>query len=593
MKKLLTAALIIISLMLMLASCDSISDIIGGNDEPEITVSDDGYLVVDGVKTEHKVDKDATVTLDSDGYVIVDGKKTEYKVHTADNISVDDDGYLTVNGVKTEHRVDNKEYVITVNSDGYVVVNDVVTKYNVVEFECQHIFDTETVEATCTEAGYEVRTCQYCNIKTVNNKVDALGHDFSKAYNVDGDYHWYDCPRCDEILNKGYHIADDNGCCTTCGIPLSSTPGVIYDIPADGTYAEVMTYTGTATKVRIAAEYEGLPVKNIYSEAFKDNKSITSVVIPDSVVGLGDWAFYGCTSLTSVTIGNSVTSIGDSAFYKCTSLTSVTIPNSVTSIGSYAFAYCDSLTSVTIPDSVTSIGYSAFHNCNSNLYSEYECGTYVGDEDNPYAVLIGLTYNNLSTYKINEATKHIAYGVFNDCKRLTSITIPDSVTSIGSRAFAGCDSLTSVTIGNSVTSIGDYAFAGCDSLTSVTIPNSVTSIGDRAFYNCTSLTSVTIPNSVTSIGSYAFSSCSGITSVTIGNSVTSIGERAFYSCTSLTSVTIPDSVTSIGDNAFIYCSSLTSIKYRGTQAEWHAISKGERWDVNTGNYTITYNYTEE
>ena len=179
---------------------------------------------------------------------------------------------------------------------------------------------------------------------------------------------------------------------------------------------------------------------------------------------------------------------------------------------------------------------------------------------------------------------------------LTSVTIPNSVTSIGSYAFESCYSLTSVNIPNSVTSIGDGAFQGCHGLTSVTIsditawlsisfagsesnplcyayhlflngeevkdltiPNSVTSIGDYTFHGCSSLTSVTIPNSVTSIGNSAFAFCSNLTSVTIPNSVTSIGGYAFQRCSSLTSVTIPNSVTSIGYAVFSGCSSLTSI----------------------------------
>ncbi len=179
---------------------------------------------------------------------------------------------------------------------------------------------------------------------------------------------------------------------------------------------------------------------------------------------------------------------------------------------------------------------------------------------------------------------------------MTSVTIPNSVTSIGNYAFSGCSGLTSVTIPNSVTSIGGSAFYNCSGLTSVTIPNSVTSIGNIAFRGCSGLTKVNItdivawcnitfgdmdanplscakhlfvndvevtelaiPNSVTSIGDYAFYGCSGLTSVTIPNSVTSIGRSAFYGCSSLTSVTIPNSVTSIGNNAFRGCSSLTSL----------------------------------
>lgn len=130
------------------------------------------------------------------------------------------------------------------------------------------------------------------------------------------------------------------------------------------------------------------------------------------------------------------------------------------------------------------------------------------------------------------------------------ITIPNSVTSIGSGAFEECYGLTSITIPNSVTSIGDWAFDQCSCLTSITIPNSVTRIGDGAFSGCSNLTSITIPNSVTSIGDYAFSGCSRLASIIIPNSVTSIGDYAFYNCSGLTSINIPDGVTSIGNYAF-------------------------------------------
>lgn len=148
---------------------------------------------------------------------------------------------------------------------------------------------------------------------------------------------------------------------------------------------------------------------------------------------------------------------------------------------------------------------------------------------------------------------------FRECTSLKSVTIPDSVTSIGAQTFYNCTSLTSVTIPNSVTSISANVFQNCYSLTSIVIPDSVTSIGSTTFSECRSLTSVVIPDSVTSLGMYAFQNCPNLKSVIIGNSVTTIGDGAFSGCYCLTSVTIPDSLTSIDYQAFQYCYSLTSV----------------------------------
>ncbi|MCP4930002.1 MAG: leucine-rich repeat domain-containing protein [Gammaproteobacteria bacterium] len=154
---------------------------------------------------------------------------------------------------------------------------------------------------------------------------------------------------------------------------------------------------------------------------------------------------------------------------------------------------------------------------------------------------------------------------FSDCYNLTSITIPDSVTSIGELAFAH-SRMTSITIGNGVTSIGKRAF-GYAGMTSITIGNSVTSIGEWAFSDCPNLTSLTIPGSVTSIGGFAFNDCKSLTSITIGNGVTSIGRYAFQYCYKLTSITIPDSVTSIALKAFYNCRNLTAVTFLGDAPE--------------------------
>ena len=367
-------------------------------------------------------------------------------------------------------------------------------------------------------------------------------------------------------------------------------------------------------------------VTSIGTAAFSDCTSLTSVTIPNSVTSIGGSAFYGCTNLTSVTIPTGVTSIGNSAFYKCTSLKSVTIPNSVTSIEDLTFRECESLTSVTIPSSVTSIGERAFYSCSrltsvtipdgvtsigeqafsfcksltsvaipASVTSIGACAfngclrltsINVADDNADYSSKDGVLFNKEMTtlmqyparktdtqYAIPNSVTSIDDSAFY-CSDLTSVTISNSVTSIGYSAFCNCTSLESVTIPNSVTSIGAWAFNNCSNLTSVTIPNSVTSIGWHAFSSCTSLTSVTIPNSVTSIGDSAFGYCKSLKSVTIPNSVTSIGASTFSGCYGLESVTIPNSVTSIGNYAFNRCDSLKDVYYFGSEAQWKQISIG-------------------
>ena len=320
---------------------------------------------------------------------------------------------------------------------------------------------------------------------------------------------------------------------------------------------------------------------------FEGCSNIKAVNIGNNVIYIPPYAFYGCSSLTSVTIGNSVTSIGSDVFYNCSSLTSITIPNSVTSIGNGAFYGCSSLTSITIPDSVTSIGVSAFYGCSSLEYNEYENGLYLGNENNPFVVLIKTKSNDLSDFKINDRTKFIETKAFYNCSGITSITIPDSVTSIGRCAFQYCGSLTSITIPDSVTSIGDCAFYGCSSLTSITIPDSVTSIESQTFYNCFNLTSITIPDSVTSIGSQAFYNCFKLTSITIPEGITIIESWTFNGCSSLTSITIPDSVTSIGDHAFYNCSSLTSVTFNNAN-EWKVYASNTATNGTKVYVTNTY-----
>ena len=392
----------------------------------------------------------------------------------------------------------------------------------------------------------------------------------------------------------------------------------------------------------------GNSVTTIGNSAFYGCSNFTGdLMIPNSVTTIGESAFYDCSGFSgSLTIGNSVTTIGTKAFQGCSGFTgsltigdslssivglicsdfeqinvssgnvyydsrnncnaiinsstnelvlgckNTVIPNSVTSIGEEAFFGCSGLTSLELPNSVTSIGFRAFNYCD-NLNAVYYEGSIdqwcnISFSDNPlyYAhnlyidnelvtnlvipetvtEIKALTFYNatcLTSLTIHNSVTSIGASAFSGCNGLTGdLTIPNSVTTIGWSAFSGCSSFTgSLTIPNSVTFIDGYAFSGCSSFTgSLTLGESVTTIGRFAFYGCSGFTgSLTLGESVTTIDRYAFCNCSGFTgNLTIPNSVTSIGEYAFFGCEGFTgSLTVPNSVISIGGSAFSGCSGLT------------------------------------
>lgn len=311
-----------------------------------------------------------------------------------------------------------------------------------------------------------------------------------------------------------------SGTLTIMGARAVGTGCFLYpttDIEGNSSIGE-LRFTGV-TKITSLGRVEEIP-----DRAFMHCKdfAFTSVVIPDSVTSIGDWAFGSCYQLRSIHIPNSVTSIGSYAFDNCLSLYDIAIPDSVTEIGEWAFNYCGDLTSITIPGSVTSLGSSVFRDC-----------------------------NELAVVVISDGVTTISSNMFYNCEALVKITIPDSVTIIEGGAFRKCHSLKYVEIPNSVTTIGVYAFCDCDSIERIVIPESVRRIDNYAFYGCTALQRIEIPASVTRIA-----------------------PDTFNACTSLTGVIIPDSVTSIGDSAFWGCLSLTDIYHKGNEGDWEQVEIG-------------------
>ena len=492
---------------------------------------------------------------------------------------------------------------------------------------------------------YAFYNCRDLTSVTIGNNVTSIG---------DGAF--YNCNKLVEVYNKssltitagkydnGYVAYYAKNVYTTEGENKLSTDENGYVIYTDGIEKILITYAGTETELVLPVD-----ITQIYKYAFYNHKDLTSITIGSNVTNIGDYAFQYCKGLTSIVVnegntkyhsaGNclietatktlilgckasiipddgSVTNISNSAFSDCVGLTSITIPDSVTNIGtafsgcrdlvnvvigngitvigSHAFGSCNSLTNITIGNKVTSIDYDAFNRYNSlqNIYIT---------DIAAWCSISGL--NNLMNNN-NSSNKNL----YLNNELISSVVIPDSVTSINECAFYNCNSLISVTIGNNVTSINYDAFSYCTNLTSITIPDSVTNISNHAFDGCKKLKTVyytgdiagwckitglsnlmprvtslyindqkvegdlVIPDGVTSIGDNIFRNCTGLTSVTIPNGVTNIGSYAFSNCSGLMSITIPGSVTSISSNSFDGCKKLKTIYYTGDVASWCKIS---------------------
>ena len=330
----------------------------------------------------------------------------------------------------------------------------------------------------------------------------------------------------------------------------------------------ICNYDGSETELVVPDTLLGYPVVNIDDGALAENDELTKITLPDSITGIGEEAFSGCSSLTSINIPDGVTSIERSTFSNCYALTALTLPDGVTSIGDGAFSCCYGLTNLVLPTSITSIGKWVFMDCHGLTTLTIPEGVKTIGE-------FAFTCAGLTSLTLPDSVESLGENLFFGCTSLTDVTLPKGLLTISNSTFVGCTSLTSVRFPEAVTSLGYNAFSGCSSLTDIDIPSTVTSIGYGAFAECSSLTGINIPNGVTSIDYQTFSECSSLTSINIPDSVTSIEDRAFENCSSLTSVYIPDSVTSIGDDVFSECSeSLVIYGKAGSYAESYAKKNG-------------------
>ena len=545
-----------------------------------------------------------TIEISNDGYWVINGQKTNVKAEggkgdigatgaTIEKVEFDDQGRLVITltdgTVLPPVEMPEKEEHVHTLGEWFV--------YGVAE--------------GC-ESAFFYAICSECNDIEWKHGTEA-NHSWNDEYSYDEDCHWIACANCETQKTYEPHIYDHiydescNGCGAEREVPYF-TEGLEYYLNADGeSYTVCGIGTATDTDIVIPSLYEGLPVTLINNYAFFDCRFIESVVIPDSVETINSGAFRECTSLTSVVIGESVTTIGDNAFCFCERLESITIPDSgVTTMGAYAFAWCNSLTSIVIPDSVETIGDWAFYSC-TNLTSVYITDlsawcriSFGGSSANPlyYAHNLYLDGELVTEVTIPDDVKSIGDWAFWCCYGLTNVTISDSVETIGTHAFAGCKDLESVIIGENVEIINTSAFSQCDALVSVRIGSNVKTIGSYAFDGCVSLTSVVIPYSVETIGVGVFSACDSLVIIevdenniaykdidgnlytkdgktliqyaigkedetfTIPEGVEIIGEESFYLCRNLHNLVFPDSLTTIFTGAFFEFRGLERIEIR-------------------------------
>ncbi len=517
-------------------------------------------------------------------------------------------GYCALTSITIPDSVTSiSDYVFECSSVNNIIISDSVTSIGKGAFAYCALTSITIPDSVTSIGDYAFEECSVLESVIIGNGVKSIG----KAA-----FYW--CSALESVTIGNSVTSIDYGAFQGCSSLKSVTiPGSVTSLGYRVFY--------NCTALKSAVFNKGATSTGIWT--FDGCTALESVTIENGVTSIGAGSFSGCTALESVTIGNGVTNIDNGAFKDCTSLTSVTIPDSVTSVGYEAFR--NSADSITLGKGIKYIGDYAFEGVNevtvTGNISGIEGGKVtrgiktlvlgkdVTDADDIIFDPFSDTLENINVSEENTVYSSVDGVLFNkdktelirypEGKKDTSYKIPDGVTSVGGSVFSWCGALESVTLPNSVTSVGQTPFYNIDEVTvmgsiagfeynatagvknlilekdvidtdinfgdlsdtieniTVSEENTVYSSIDGVLFNKdkTELirypkgkkdTSYKIPDGVTSVGKWAFSWCGALESVTLPNSVTSIGEHAFAWCDSLTSITIPDSVTSVGADAF-------------------------------------------
>ena len=293
--------------------------------------------------------------------------------------------------------------------------------------------------------------------------------------------------------------------------------------------------------------------------AFEMCKKLTSVVIPESVTTLNPYTFQECHALVNVILPESLTYIDDQAFQFCIHLNSITIPPNVTGYHQYAFWACHSLVEI-YNNSNCDFGSRVVPKEESNLIDIDGFRFYKKNGNWMLINYVGVETVITTPQTVNGENYDIEELAFWYLHHLTSVTISEGVTSIGSQIFDSCTNLQYVSLPNSVTTLDDQIFLNCKSLVSVKLPSNLQELPRGTFSGCTSLNNVVLPNGMTTISQSAFSGCSNLTSLYIPSTVSTIGPSAFNGCTELTNVILPNSLSEVSEGLFKNCTKLQNVE---------------------------------
>ena len=472
---------------------------------------------------------------------------------------------------------------------------------------------------SCSKAGskghYECSVCKKYFDSSMSElqsiEIPKTAHTLVSEYFYDSVYHWLSCTVCGEKSEYSKHDIDYTaGECRDCKKSFAPTEGLIYEIDYDSESVYVVGYEGEDTDLVIAKEYEGYPVKAIFSDAFADNENITSVIIPEGVEYILEAAFAGCSKLEEVIIPESLKEIANSAF-SYSGIKSIYLPR-VELIGNYAFAYCENIFTIEIGTELVSLGIGAFDGCVSLREVVNNSKTRISKEDRN--VPTGVISVHQGTSLIDKKDNFLFYNLYDGMKptnyliayvgNAKTVTLPDDYNgmsySIYKHAFMQNNSMVKLIISDGVDSIDYQAFFLCENLVSVSLGKNVKKIEDEAFFGCSKLVEV-INNSTLNVeansgtngniasnalevhtGEFKIISLSDVfyfypqngtlylvnytgdvAAITLpeinGGANYVINDYAFIENSIIERVVIPNFVTEIGYAAFAYCENLETV----------------------------------